>query len=58
MLVEGGYEGRNQKFVSRTGLELVNTAVNGLFALREKIFPSEEPYPDSLEHPLVDIPIN
>ena len=58
MLIEGGYEGRNQKFVSRTGLELVNAAVNGLFDLREMVFPSEEPYPDSLEHPLVDIPVN
>ena len=56
----GGYEGRFQKFASRDSLTLVKTAEDGLFALRERLFPdsavSGEGYPDCVELPLVALP--
>ena len=60
MLVAGGYEGSAQLFTARCGLSLLETAADAMFELREKIFPSEgdEPYPDCVNPPLVDIPAN
>ena len=56
----GGYEGRFQRFASRDSLTLVKTAEDGLFALRERLFPESvvdgEPYPDCVELPLVALP--
>ena len=56
----GGYEGRFQRFASRDSLMLVKTAEDGLFALRERLFPESavdgEPYPDCVELPLVALP--
>lgn len=58
----GGYEGRFQRFASRDSLTLVMTASDGLFSLRERIFPNSsvdgEPYPDCVELPLVSLPGN
>ena len=58
MLLSGGYEGGTQRITARGGLALVNTAVDALFELREKIFPSEpdDPYPDCVDPALVNIP--
>ena len=56
----GGYEGRLQRFASRDSLTLVKTAEDGLFALRERLFPESavngESYPDCVELPLVALP--
>ena len=58
-MVSGGYEGSSQRFSARGSLQLVNTAVDAMFELRESLYPSEgEPYPDGLCLPLVDIPKN
>ena len=56
-LVAGGYEGISQRFTARGGLELVRTAVDGMFELHEELYPSEgdEPYPDECNCPLVNI---
>lgn len=59
-LVSGGYEGLAQQFSARGGLLMVNTAVDAMYDLREKLYPSDgdEPYPDYLEHSLVNLPSN
>ena len=60
-LISGGYEGNTQQFGSLGGLMLVNTAVEAMFELRREFFPDapdEEPYPDRLDGPLVDLPPN
>ena len=60
-LVSGGYEGSAQQFGAMGGFELVRSAVEGMFELRQEIFPDapgEEPYPDRLSQPLVDLPVN
>ena len=60
-LVSGGYEGSTQQFGSMGGFELVKTAVECMFSLRESLHPlqpGEEPYPDNLDQPLVNIPKN
>ena len=56
-LVSGGYEAGSQRFSARGGLQLVNTAVEQLFDLHEKLFPSDpdDPYPDNNFTPLVNI---
>ena len=56
-LVAGGYEGNSQRFGARGGLTLLNTAVDMLFDLHEKLYPSdsENPYPDNVVTPLVTI---
>jgi len=57
--VQGGYEPKKQPFSSRGGLMLVNAAVDGMFTLREELFPTpagEDPHPDNLDRPLVCIP--
>lgn len=58
-LVSGGYEGPAQQFGSLGGFELVRTAVEGMFSLRNTMYPDgpdEEPYPDRHRAPLVNIP--
>lgn len=56
----GGYEGRFQKFASRDSLTLVRTAEDGLFELRERLFPESavggEHYPDCVDLPIVSLP--
>ena len=56
-LVAGGYEGISQRFTARGGLELVRTAVDGMFDLHEELYPSEgdEPYPDNCPETMVNI---
>ncbi len=47
------------RFSARNTIDFVKCAVNGLFDLWESVYPSEdEPYPDNLELPLVNIPPN
>ena len=59
MMLAGGYEGGKHNYGSRTGLALVNAAVDGMYALHERVFPEAgEAYPDCLELPLVNIPAN
>lgn len=60
-LVAGGYEGLSQRFSARGGLALLNAATDAMYDLREKLFPNvdhDEPYPDYLELPLVNISPN
>lgn len=58
-LVSGGYEAMKHRFSARNTIDFVKCAVDGLFDLRESVYPSEdEPYPDNLELPLVNIPPN
>ena len=56
----GGYEPQDQRYASRDTLKLVMTARDGLFDLRESIFPEDgagdDPYPDNLAMPLVNLP--
>ena len=59
--VAGGYEAFSQRFTARGGLELVKTASDAMFDLREELYPSEEaddPYPDNCADTLVNIPPN
>ena len=60
-LVSGGYEGCTQQFGVMGGFELVHTAIKSMFSLHQTMYPEldkEEPYPDYLNQPLVDIPKN
>ena len=60
-LVSGGYEGSTQQFGVMGGFELVRTAIDSMFSLHRELFPDpegEEPYPDNMDQPLVDIPKN
>ena len=59
-LVSGGYEGIAHRLSARGAIQLVHTAVDAMFELREKVYPSEDgiPYPDGLQHTLVNIPQN
>ena len=60
-LISGGYGGDTRQFGSFGGLMLVNTAVEAMFELRRELFPDapdEEPYPDRLDRPLVDLAPN
>ena len=60
MIAAGGYEPQTQRYSSRDTLKLVMTVRDGLFDLREKLFPEdsagEDPYPDNLAMPLVNLP--
>ena len=51
---------QSQKYASRDTLNLVMCARDGLFALRESLFPEdsseEDSYPDNLALPLVNLP--
>ncbi len=58
-LVSGGYEAFSQRISSRGGLKMVNTAVDALCDLREKLYPSDdEVYPDNCRDTLVNIERN
>ena len=56
----GGYEPQSQRYASRDTLKLVMTVRDGLFDLRERLFPedgsADDPYPDNLALPLVNLP--
>jgi len=58
--VQGGYEPRHQPFAACGGLKLVAAAADALDRLRRSAFPedgsSDEPYPNNLDLPVVDIP--
>ncbi len=60
MVAAGGYEPQNQRYASRDTLKLVATVRDGLFDLRDAIFPEDgkgdDPYPDNLALPLVNLP--
>lgn len=60
MVIAGGYEGKSQYMTSRCGLMLVNTAVDAMFELRERLYPQEDGdcYPDNVVSALVNIPAN
>ncbi|MBE6930289.1 MAG: hypothetical protein E7463_08420 [Ruminococcaceae bacterium] len=56
--VSGGYEPMAHFFSARNTIDFVKCAVDGLFALHDDVFPTadgEEPYPDGLDLPLVNI---
>jgi len=58
-LVSGGYEAMSHKFSARDSINFVKTAVDATYELRETVYPSEDendPYPDNLNHQLVNIP--
>lgn len=56
----GGYEVQTQRFPSRDSLRMVKESVDALFNLRSGLFPEDEtgdePYPDNLTLPLVNLP--
>ena len=56
----GGYEPQTQYFASRDTLRLVATAQDALLELHSGLFPEdgskEDPYPDNLALPLVNLP--
>lgn len=62
LVVAGGYEGDCQIFSTRDGVKMLQTAADAMFDLRDRLFPDdaakEEPYPDFVKRPLVDIPKN
>ena len=53
--VSGGYEARQQRFDSRTGLALVNAAVDGAYELYERTFPDRSKWPENDPRPLVSL---
>lgn len=54
-LVSGGYEAREQITDSRTGLQLVNTAIDGAYALYERTFPDKDQWAENQMLPLVSL---
>jgi hypothetical protein len=52
-LTQGGYEARQQFFDARTGLKLVNAAVDGCYELYERTFPDRAKWPDNNYLPLI-----
>ncbi len=62
LVVAGGYEGDCQIFTTRDSVRFLQTAADAMFALRDEIFPDDaakdEPYPDFVVRPLIDIPKN
>jgi len=59
-MVAGGYESQSHRFASRDSLKLVETARDAMFDLHAKLFPEDDegddPYPDNLSTPLVNVP--
>lgn len=59
-LVEGGYEPKKQIFHSRHTLSMITQLVDMLISIRNRTFPGdamrEDPYPDCMDKPLVNIP--
>ena len=62
LVVSGGYEGDCQIFTTRDSVRFLQTAADAMFDLRDSLFPEdaakEEPYPDFVIRPLIDIPKN
>ena len=62
LVVAGGYEGDSQVFTTRDSVRFLQTAADAMFDLRDSLFPKDvakdEPYPDFVIRPLVDIPKN
>ena len=62
LVIAGGYEGDCQIFSTRDGVRMLQTAADAMFDLRDRLFPEDaakdEPYPDFVIRPLVDIPRN
>ena len=62
LVVAGGYEGDSQVFTTRDSVRFLQTAADAMFDLRDSLFPEDaakdEPYPDFVIRPLVDIPKN
>ena len=60
MMAAGGYEPQSQRFATRDTLKLLSTAGDAMFDLRRRLFPTDdaadEPYPDCLRPPIVDVP--
>ena len=60
LMAAGGYEPQSQRFACRDTLKLLATASDAMFDLRGRLFPEsnagDEPYPDCLRPPIVDIP--
>ena len=54
-LTQGGYEAAQQYFSARTGLELVNAAVDGCYMLYEREFPDRSKGPENNYLPLVSV---
>ena len=59
-MVEGGYEPKKQIFHSRHTLSMITQLVDMLISIRNRTFPAdamrEDPYPDCMDRPLVNIP--
>ena len=62
LVVAGGYEGDCQIFTTRDSVRFLQTAADAMFDLRDSLFPEDaakdEPFPDFVIRPLVDIPKN
>ena len=54
-LISRGYEAREQITDSRTGLRLVNTAMDGAYTLYERTFPDTSAWPENQMPPLVSL---
>ena len=54
-LTQGGYEAHQQLFDSRTGLKLVNAAVDGCYELYERAFPDRAKWPENNYLPLISV---
>lgn len=52
-LISGGYEAREQITDGRTGLTLVNAAIDGAYKLYERTFPDKNQWPESSRSSLV-----
>lgn len=52
-LISGGYEGGCQLIDSRSGLKMVNAAIDGAYKLYEKTYPDESKWPENTSLPLV-----
>lgn len=54
-LVSGGYEAHEQITDSRSGLQLVNAAIDGAYKLYERTFPDRSEWPESNDLPQVSL---
>ena len=54
-LVAGGYEAQEQVTDSRTGLKLLNTAIDGAYKLYERTYPDETQWPENHLLPTVSL---
>ena len=60
LMAAGGYEPQSHRFASRDTLKLVSTAQDAMLDLRGRLYPEsnegEDPYPDNLHSPVVNMP--